>query len=367
MDTQNPTFRRTRKVNGTRTEPHTVNGVTRLVEVPYTTHVTVPPRDWDHIVRGGVTAATAVTVAGSIAWSTASIGDLLARTVHPAIAYGAAAVFDAAWISCMALEWLARYDRRKAELPRRAGHVALVIAMAAVATHGILQAGHGAIVIGIIGALVSALAKGLWTLTMRHFSVELDDRSQQWVEQRLSEVHAQLATAAVDRELARVEGMTADYRAAYSIERADREPAASEAPAIERADTPVQDQVDTAITVTRTVLGLDVAPADVAAQLVRSRIVPDPADALRLAAERMVRDGAQHGAPQVSGLSKAAAITEIAEWCGGAAPSDLIVRLLSHHKVAVSDAQVRNELSRWRSRQAKTAPKSGFGFTGGAK
>jgi hypothetical protein len=224
MAQQNSTFRRAQTVTQERLVPHTISGITEMVTEKYSTVVPIPPRDWDHTVRGAVTGATALTVAGSIAWSTASIGDLLARSVHPVVGYGAAGVFDLAWISCMALEWLARYDRRKAVLPRKAGHVALIIAMAAVATHGWLQGGHGAMVIGIIGALVSALAKGMWTMAMNHFSVELDDRSQQWVEARFSAAHARLATAAVQRELARVEGATADMHAAY-------EPPAIEAPA----------------------------------------------------------------------------------------------------------------------------------------
>jgi hypothetical protein len=219
MAQQNSTFRRAQTVTQERLVPHTINGITEMVTEKYSTAVPIPPRDWDHIVRGAVTGATALTVAGSIAWSTASIGDLLGQAVHPAIGYGAAAVFDLGWISCMALEWLARYDRRKAEMPRRAGYVALVIAMAAVCTHGILRVGQDSltagIAVGIIGALVSALAKGMWTMSMRHFSVELDDRSQQWVEARFSAAHARLATAAVQRELARVEGVTADMHAAY--------------------------------------------------------------------------------------------------------------------------------------------------------
>ncbi|MFJ9448187.1 protein transporter Sec31 [Kitasatospora sp. NPDC101235] len=223
MAHQNGTFRRTKQVLQERIVPHTINGVTEMVTEKYATAVPIPPRDWDHIVRSAVTGATALTVAGSIAWSTASIGDLLSRTVDPYIGYTAAGVFDLAWISCMALEWLARYDRRKAKLPMVAGHVALVLAMAAVCTHGILQGGHGAIVIGIIGALVSALAKGMWTMTMRHFSVDLDDRSQQWIEARFSAAHARLATAAVHRELARVEGATANMHAAYELPIAEAE------------------------------------------------------------------------------------------------------------------------------------------------
>jgi hypothetical protein len=225
MAHQNGTFRRTRLVQQEREIPHTINGITQMVTERYATAVPVPPRDWDRLVRGAVTGATALTVTGAIAWSTASIGDLLAEAVHPAIAYGAATVFDLGWVSCMALEWLSRYDRRRATLPRRAGYIALVIAMAAVCTHGILRVGHDSIAagvaVGIIGALVSALAKGLWTMALHSFSVELDDRSQQWVEAQFSAAHARLATAAVQRELARVEGATADMYAAYELPAAE--------------------------------------------------------------------------------------------------------------------------------------------------
>ncbi|MFB7672915.1 protein transporter Sec31 [Kitasatospora purpeofusca] len=217
-------FRRTRAEHHERLVPHTIGGVTEMVLERYTTTVPIPPRDWDRLVRGAVTGATALTVAGSIAWSTASIGDLLAHAVHPVIAYTAAAAFDMAWISCMALEWLARYDRAKAAAPRKAGHFALVVAMAAVCVHGVLAGGWQAVAVGIIGALVSAVAKGMWTMTMRHFSVELDERSRQWVERRISDAHARLATAAVQRELARVEGATADMHAAYELPAAEPTP-----------------------------------------------------------------------------------------------------------------------------------------------
>ncbi|MFI6117457.1 protein transporter Sec31 [Kitasatospora sp. NPDC051164] len=272
MAHQNSTFRRARQVQQERVVPHTINGVTEMVTERYTTAVPIPPREWDRLVRGAVTGATALTVAGSIAWSTASIGDLLARTVHPVIGYGAAGVFDLAWISCMALEWLARYDRRKAAGPMKAGYVALVIAMAAVCTHGILQGGHGAIVVGAIGALVSALAKGMWTMSMRHFSVDLDDRSQQWVEARLSAAHARLATAAVTRELARVEGATADMHAAYQT------------PAIEPGpdpDKPRGQRVDSVDPVVRGAILAAIAtmpgatPREIVDRLVHARIDTD--------------------------------------------------------------------------------------------
>ncbi|WP_052509099.1 hypothetical protein [Kitasatospora griseola] len=356
MANMNSTLRRTRKVTRERLVPHTINGITKLVTENYTVDEPVPPRDWDLAVRNAVTAATVLTVAGSIAWSTDSIGSLLGRTVNPAIAYTAAAVFDLAWITCMALEWLARYDRRKASLPRKLGYVALIIAMLAVATNGWLAGGKGAFFVGLIGAFVSAIAKGMWTMTMRTFGSTLDDRSQQWVEARFSDVQARLATAAATRELARVEGTIAGYEDTFeapaALPQVGEEPAAADG------------TVRAAIAIARHTLGPDASPAQIAAQLVLAKVLPDAETAVRVVAEEMVRDGAHHGAPQVTGMSKASAITTIADWCGDGAPSDIIIRVLAHQAVEVTDSQVRNEISRAASRARKKAPAKAatFGF-----
>ncbi|MGW7673514.1 T5orf172 domain-containing protein [Streptomyces sp. 3212.3] len=103
----------------------------------------------------------------------------------------------------MAVEWLARYDRRRAKMPRIAGHVALAIAMAAVATHGWLD---GERAIGLIGASVSGLVKGLWTVVLGYYAAPLDARSQAWVEKQLAEVSAQQALIPVQRQLMRSRG-----------------------------------------------------------------------------------------------------------------------------------------------------------------
>ncbi|MER7813748.1 protein transporter Sec31 [Streptomyces sp. NPDC006798] len=204
---------RTRAVTRTRTVPHTIDGRTVLVTEPYTEEVPVPPRDWDRIVLGAVTLAAGLLVTASVIWSTASIGDLLARVVTPPAAYSAAAVFDLLWIMCMALEWLARYDAQRATLPRRAGHAALAIAMAAVAAHGWLA---DQIVIGIIGAAVSGIAKTGWTIVLAHYATPLDPKTQQWVDIQRGEIGGRLAMVAVRRELARGESLVAAEAAALA-------------------------------------------------------------------------------------------------------------------------------------------------------
>ncbi|MGH3585859.1 MAG: hypothetical protein ACRDQ0_06010, partial [Pseudonocardia sp.] len=92
---------KTRTENRTRDVPHTIDGVTHYVTETYSVQVPVPPRDWDRDVLTAVTAGAALAVTVSVVWSTAAIGDLLARTVPAGPAYAAAVAFDAAWILCM--------------------------------------------------------------------------------------------------------------------------------------------------------------------------------------------------------------------------------------------------------------------------
>lgn len=193
---------KTRTVQRTRLVPHTVDGETELVEDRTEVHVPAPPRDWDRIVLAGVTAVAAIIGVASVVWSTASIGSLLGLVVFSVAAYAAAAVFDLVWLSCMALEWLARYDSARASGPRRAGHFALIIAMGAVFAHGYL-AGHA--IVGAVGAVISGLAKGLWTLVLRHHALPLDDRTQQWVDKRRAAIGGQLAMVSVRRQLTRAQ------------------------------------------------------------------------------------------------------------------------------------------------------------------
>ncbi|TXS35135.1 protein transporter Sec31 [Streptomyces sp. t39] len=204
---------RTRATTRTVHEPHTIDGVTEMVEVQRTEETLAPPRDWDHLVRQAVTVGAVVMVTVSVVWSTASIGDLLARVTEPLAAYGAAVAFDAAWIMCMAVEWLHRYDAPRAARARRAGTAALLLAMGAVAVHGHLE---GTLVIGIVGALVSALAKGSWAIAMSVHARTLDARTQAWVAARRARIDAQRAMIPIRRDLQRGEALVAAERAALA-------------------------------------------------------------------------------------------------------------------------------------------------------
>jgi hypothetical protein len=191
--------------------PHTVDGKTRMV--PINVDAPAPPRDWDHLVLNGVTGIAAVVLTASVVWSTASIGDLLARAVTEYAAYGAAVVFDLAWIACMAVEWLARYDEERAALPRRAGNVALLVAMLAIGAHGKVS---GFWEVGIVGALVSGLAKGLWTVVLRHQTPPLDERTRAWIQGELADAGASLALIPVRRQLQRAQAQVDAERAAIA-------------------------------------------------------------------------------------------------------------------------------------------------------
>ena len=191
---------KTRKIERTRLVPHTVDGETEMVLDRELIEVPAPPADWDQRVRTGVTIGAVILVTVSITWTTASVGALLAMSTVAVVAYAAGVAFDATWIMCMGAEWLLRYDPERAKLPRKAGHWALAVSMGAVFAHGYITHEW---VVGAVGAAVSALAKGGWTIAMRVNARPLDDRTQQWVSKRRASVDGQLAMIPIRRDLQR--------------------------------------------------------------------------------------------------------------------------------------------------------------------
>jgi hypothetical protein len=207
------------------TEPHTVDGVTHQVTRSRTVQVPTAPVDWDRAgTRASVAIALLATVV-SVAWSTYSIGELL----RGGIGYGAASLFDAAWLSVLILEWRARFNRPVLRIVRRAGWAFLLIAMGAILWNGLDSRDVG---LAVAGATVSALAKGLWWLTLKVGEKHLDDADAQWVHAELSRAHAQLAVARARREVARTEA--AARRELLALEAETPAPA----PVVERADKP---------------------------------------------------------------------------------------------------------------------------------
>ncbi|MGV9282137.1 protein transporter Sec31 [Streptomyces sp. NPDC003730] len=206
---------KTRQIERKRLVPHTVDGVTELVLDTEYIDVPEPPRDWDQLVRAAVTIGAIVLVTASLVWTTASIGDLLSAVTLPVVAYAAAVAFDASWIMCMGVEWLLRYDPKRAKTAQRAGRWALAVSMAAVFAHGHVA---GEWVIGAVGALVSGLAKGGWSMAMRVHARPLDPRTQQWVEARRAKVDGQLAMIPIRRDLQRGEHLVEAERQALTAD-----------------------------------------------------------------------------------------------------------------------------------------------------
>jgi len=212
---------KTRRITRERLVPHTLDGKTRMVPDHEVIEIPLPPRDWDQIALTTVTVIVTVLVAACVIWSTVSIGDLLARVVIEPAAYGAAAVFDLAWIALMIIEWMARYTPDRASKARTGGYIALAVAMGAVGTHGWL-AGNAAT--GIVGAVVSGLAKGTWTILLDYQAMPLDKRTAAFLQQELAEAGAELSRVPVRRRVTRARALVDAERRALEADTGSTDP-----------------------------------------------------------------------------------------------------------------------------------------------
>ena len=198
----------------TRTELVTVerNGrahqVRREVPVPTPPKAPKAPRDWDSIALRCVLAVTAVLTLATIAWSTVSIGHLLGGGWE---AYGAALIFDAAWLVVVALEWLGRYEPRRRKAAQRVGYLLLALSMLVIGAHGWTT---GDEIRGVAGAAVALGAKVVWAAVLGHLHRELTPETAAWVAAEADEAHAQLATARVHRMAERSRAEAAAHRLA---------------------------------------------------------------------------------------------------------------------------------------------------------
>lgn len=206
---------KTRTEGRTRIIPKVIDGIAHNVTQKYSEEVPVMPRDLDSFALNKVVGAVSLIVAAAVVWSTVSIGALLSMVAPAWAAYLIAAVFDLAWITCMVLEWLSRYDQTRATLPRRCGWAALVLSMAMISLHG-TYSGHWQV--GLAGACVSVVAKGLWMILMRHMSVEMDPETLQWVTKEKAAMNGQLALMTMRRQLERSKARLAEEVAALSYE-----------------------------------------------------------------------------------------------------------------------------------------------------
>lgn len=213
---------------------HTRNGQTQLVAVPGPR----VPMDWDDLALKAVYVMTTVIILGVVTWSAVGIGDLLSRVAPPWVAYTVAAVYDMAWVVCMTLEWLSRYDRDRAKVPKVAGWIALIISMVLISVHGDLK---GYLWVGVAGAAVSLVAKGLWTVVLHHTSIEMSVLDTAYMKQMRTEATMEAAGIAEQRRNSRMREKLALQREYLGQQEPVPALSAAPAPAVEAAPSPAEE------------------------------------------------------------------------------------------------------------------------------
>jgi hypothetical protein len=223
----------------TRTVDDTVNGVPVQYDVPDTTPA--PPRlpfNLDGLLRRALFTLAVVMTAGAIVWGTVAIGSMLTLLAPAWAAYLVAGVFDAGWAACLIAEWILRYDSKRAEAPRHAGVAMLTVSMAAIITHGALSGPWGWIV-GIVGALISAAAKGVWAIGMHTIRIKLDPKYEAYLRALQQQAGTQQALALGEWDRMRSGHKTAQLRLALEARRPEPEPVVDQITEPARS-TPVQ-------------------------------------------------------------------------------------------------------------------------------
>ncbi|MEU3282899.1 hypothetical protein [Streptomyces antibioticus] len=232
----------------TRTITENVHGVDVAYDVPDTTPVVRLPFNLDALLRRALFALAIVMTLGAIIWGTVAIGSMLTLLAPPWAAYLVAGAFDAGWAACLIAEWLLRYDHKRAEAPRNAGVAMLVVSMAAIVTHGAL-AGPWGWAIGVIGALVSAAAKGVWAIGMHTIRIKLDPKYEAYLRALQQKTGTELALALGDRDHALTQDRTVRLRVALEARRGPAETTVDQmtdrpqSTPVQAADQPV-DQIE---------------------------------------------------------------------------------------------------------------------------
>jgi hypothetical protein len=207
----------------TRTITENVHGVDVSYDIPDNTPVIRLPFNLDSLLRRALFAVAIVMTIAAIVWGTVAIGSMLAKLAPAWAAYLVAGVFDAGWAACLIAEWILRYDSQRAAAPRNAGIALLVVSMAAIITHGAL-AGSWGWIIGIIGALVSAAAKGVWAIGMHTIRIKLDPKYEAYLRARQQQTGTELALALGERDQALTADRTVRMRLALEDRRGPARP-----------------------------------------------------------------------------------------------------------------------------------------------
>jgi hypothetical protein len=207
----------------TRRITETVHGIDVAYDIPDNAPVIRIPFNLDSLLRRALFTLAILMTIGAIIWGTVAIGGMLTRLAPAWAAYLIAGVFDAGWAACLLAEWLLRYDSTRATRPRRAGVALLAVSMAAIITHGSLSGSWGWI-IGIIGALASAAAKGVWAIGMHTIRVNLDPKWEAYLRTRQQQAGTEQALALGERDRAITEDRTVKLRLALDARRGPASP-----------------------------------------------------------------------------------------------------------------------------------------------
>lgn len=214
----------------TRRITETVHGVDVAYDVPDTTPVIRLPFNLDSALRRLLFAFAILMTAGAIVWGTVAIGSMLALLAPAWAAYLVAGVFDAGWAACLIAEWILRYDSTRAKLPAKAGLAMLAVSMAAIVIHGVRS---DAVLVGIVGALVSAAAKGVWAIGMHTIRIKLDPKYEAYLRTLQQQAGTEQALALGERDRALTEHRTVKMRLALEAQRGPVTPVVEQAPAVE--------------------------------------------------------------------------------------------------------------------------------------
>ncbi|MEU0675455.1 hypothetical protein ABZ330_21690 [Streptomyces sp. NPDC006172] len=203
---------------GTNQVPYAIGGKIHMVTPPRPD----VPRSLERTLLGAIIAACSLLLVAVIVWATVNIGELLAGMVPGWAAYGAASAFNLAWIICLGLEWVDRHSPQQAHAPMIAGWAFLALEMVAVGVHGHRE---DALAVGIVGALVSAIVKTVWTLLLRRYATPLDPMTQQWFDQERAELAAERGLLHVQTDNLHARAHLAQQRAALGGDYPSHRPA----------------------------------------------------------------------------------------------------------------------------------------------
>jgi hypothetical protein len=176
-----------------------VHGVDVEYTVPDNTPVIRLPFNLDSMLRRALFTLAVIMTVGAIVWGTVAIGSMLSLLAPSWAAYLVAGVFDAGWAACLIAEWILRYDHERAKAPRNAGVAMLVVSMAAIIAHGAFSGSWGWVV-GIVGALVSAAAKGVWAIGMHTIRIKLDPKYEAYLRTLQQQTGTEQALALGERD-----------------------------------------------------------------------------------------------------------------------------------------------------------------------